>query len=191
MRGVIKMQKTIVGPILESEVEHDEIRKALGEMPYGLYIIGSRMGDDLNGMMADWVMQVSFAPRLVAVAIENDARTLMNVRESGVFTVNLLAADEMAVAAKFAQPYYGSKVRGRGDPARSDIHHKLEGVRYSLGKETACPILTEAMAWLECRVRMTVPIGDHTLVVGRVVDGAVVRDAEPLTTEVTGWPYSG
>ncbi|MFQ6019933.1 MAG: flavin reductase, partial [Dehalococcoidia bacterium] len=54
----------------------DEISRAMSEMPYGLYIIGSRAGDEVNGMMADWVMQVSFAPRLIAVAIENDARTL-------------------------------------------------------------------------------------------------------------------
>jgi flavin reductase (DIM6/NTAB) family NADH-FMN oxidoreductase RutF len=52
------------------------------ELPYGLYIIGSKEaeGDKVNGMMADWVMQVSFNPRLVAVAFERDAHTLGNVR---------------------------------------------------------------------------------------------------------------
>ncbi|MFQ6019196.1 MAG: flavin reductase family protein, partial [Dehalococcoidia bacterium] len=138
----------------------------------------------------DWVMQVSFTPRLVAVAIENDARTLMNIRASPVFSVNLLAEDGMALAAKFAQPYYGSKIRGRAGGAAAEIHHKLEGVRYRSG-EADCPILTDALAWFECRVETLVPVGDHTLVVGRVLNGAVDRDAEPLTTNVTGWPYSG
>ena len=42
------------------------------EMPYGLYIIGSKEDDGrVNGMMADWVMQVSFEPRLVAVSDAN------------------------------------------------------------------------------------------------------------------------
>lgn len=169
----------------------DEATRALGEMPYGLYIIGSRTGNDLNGMMADWVMQVAFTPRLIAVSIENDARTLENIRASAVFTVNLLTSDQMDLAAKFAQPYYGSKIKGRGDPAKSEIHHKLDGVKYELGPETGCPILSDVLAWFECRVRATVPLGDHTLVVGRVLTGAVPRDAVPLTTEVTGWPYSG
>jgi flavin reductase (DIM6/NTAB) family NADH-FMN oxidoreductase RutF len=184
---------TIAVPPLDLEITtpNDEAGRALGEMPYGLYIIGSRMGDDVNGMMADWVMQVAFSPRLIAVSIENDARTLENIRASGVFTVNLLTSDEMELASKFAQPYYGSKIRGRGDPAKSEIHHKLDGVKYELGPETGCPILSDVLAWFECRVRATVPLGDHTLVVGRVLDGAVARDAEPLTTEVTGWPYSG
>ncbi len=48
----------------------DEIERVMHELPYGLYIIGSREESDgkVNGMMADWVMQVSFEPRLVAVA---------------------------------------------------------------------------------------------------------------------------
>ena len=168
----------------------DEIGQALSEMPYGMYIIGSRLGDDVNGMMADWVMQVSFAPRLIAVAIENDARTLMNIRASGAFSVNLLAEDGMALAAKFAQPYYGSKIRGRGLPAATEIHHKLEGVPYRPG-ENGCPILEDALAWFECLVETLLPVGDHTLVVGRVLRGAVAREAEPLTSTITGWPYSG
>jgi flavin reductase (DIM6/NTAB) family NADH-FMN oxidoreductase RutF len=164
---------------------------ALAEMPYGLYIVGSKSDGDVNGMMADWLMQVAFEPRLVAVSIENDAHTLANTNRSGVFSVNLLSADEFALAAKFAQPYFGSKIKGRGSPARDEVHHKLDGVSYELGGSTGCPILTDALAWLECHVSMTIPLGDHTLVVGRVVDGGVLRDAEPLTSTISGWPYSG
>ena len=172
-------------------VDGDTISSALGEMPYGLYIVGSKSDGDVNGMMADWVMQVAFHPRLVAVSFENDAHTLANITESGVFSVSLLSADETQLAAKFAQPYYGSKVTGRGSPARDEVHHKLDGVRYQRGAQTGCPVLTEALAWLECHVHMTVPIGDHTLVVGRVLDGGVLREGEPLTSTITGWPYSG
>jgi len=185
------MPRTIIQPEPAGASGHDQVSRALGEMPYGLYIIGSRMDDELNGMMADWVMQVSFVPRLIAVAIENDAKTLTNIRKSGVFTVNLLAADQMALAAQFAQPYYGSKIRGRAGAAATDVHHKLERVAHRSGARTGCPVLADAPAWLECRVWMTVPMGDHTLVMGQVLDGAVARDAEPLTTGVTGWPYSG
>jgi len=174
-----------------ASVNGDETSRALGEMPYGLYIIGSKSRVDLNGMMADWVMQVAFIPRLLAVSIEKDAKTLANIRDSGVFSVNLLAADEFALASKFAQPYYGSKVKGRASPARDAVHHKLDGVRYRRGDATGCPILTDALTWLECRVHMTIPLGDHALVVGRVVDGGVLRDGEPLTSTITGWPYSG
>lgn len=169
----------------------DEVARALGEMPYGMYIVGSRTGDDVNGMMADWVMQVSLQPRLVAVPLEKDTRTLANVRATEGFTVNLLADDSEALASRFAQPYYGSKIRGRGVPAAAEIHHKLEGIDYLLGEETGCPILDGTLAWFECRVEELVPIGDHVLVVGRVVNAAVEREADPLTSQITGWVYSG
>jgi flavin reductase (DIM6/NTAB) family NADH-FMN oxidoreductase RutF len=171
--------------------DNDGASRALAEMPYGLYIVGSRSDGGPNGMMADWVMQLAFNPRLIAVSIENDAHTLANINQTGVFSVNLLSADEFALAAKFAQPYYGSKIKGRGSPARDQLHHKLDGVAHEAGGSTGCPILTDALAWLECHVHMTVPLGDHTLVIGRVVDGGVLRESEPLTSTITGWPYSG
>jgi len=56
-------------------------------------------------------MQVAFEPRMVSVSFENDAHTLENIQTNSVFTVNVLSQDResMDLAAKFAQPYYGSK----------------------------------------------------------------------------------
>jgi flavin reductase (DIM6/NTAB) family NADH-FMN oxidoreductase RutF len=173
-------------------MSEDPIAHVMDQMPYGLYIIGSQWEGDVNGMMADWVMQVSFRPRLVAVAFEHDARTLRNIRETGVFTVNALSQDQdsMDLAGKFAQPYYGTKVEGRTRTAAEEIHHKLRGIDYTL-TGGGCPILDAAMAWLDCRAEEFVPAGDHTLVVAAVTDGKVLREAQPLTSSYTGWNYSG
>jgi flavin reductase (DIM6/NTAB) family NADH-FMN oxidoreductase RutF len=160
-------------------------------MPYGLYIVGSRNDGDVDAMMADWVMQVSFEPRLVAVALENDARTLENVETTGVFSVNFLSQDQasMSLAERFAQPYYDAKIRGRGATTVA-VHHKLDNVSHTLSP-TGCPVLSGAMGWFDCRVEQRIPIGDHTLVVGRVLDGGLSRDGEVLTSAYTGWNYSG
>ncbi|MDO8613156.1 MAG: flavin reductase family protein [Dehalococcoidia bacterium] len=171
-------------------MSEEEVKRVMDEMPYGLYIVGSRMDGEVNAMMADWVMQVSFNPRLVAVSFENDARTLANVRQSKVFTVNLLPLESMELAARFAQPYYGSKVKGRSEEEAAKVHHKLEGTPYQR-TERGCPVLDDAMAWLECEAEQFLPTGDHTLVIARVLDGRVERDAEALTSTYTGWTYSG
>ena len=170
----------------------DRIAQVMDEMPYGLYIIGSQLDGEVNGMMADWVMQVSFQPRLVAVAFENDAHTLRNIRENGVFTVNALSQDHdsMELAARFAQPYYGAKVKGRTRTAAGEVHHKLQGIGHTLTGD-GCPVLDTAMAWLDCRVAEFVATGDHTLVIASVTDGKLVRDSQPLTSSYTGWNYSG
>jgi flavin reductase (DIM6/NTAB) family NADH-FMN oxidoreductase RutF len=172
--------------------ERDPIADALEMMVYGLYIVGSRKGDEVNGMMADWVMQVSFRPRLVLVALERDARTLENVRASGAFTVNMLGTEEadIELARRFAQPYYAAKVEGRPEEEAAKVYRKLEGIPYSRSR-SGCPVLDQAVAWLECQVEQEVEAGDHVLVIGRVVDGDVRRYGPILSSEVTGWTYSG
>ena len=174
-------------------MELDDAARVMHEMPYGLYIIGSMEPDGrVNGMMADWVMQVSFGPRLIGVSFENDSHTLGNVRDSRHFTVNLLSQDDgsMELARAFAQPFSGEKVKGRKSEEAHKVHYKLDGLDYRT-TERGCPVLKDAMAWLECEAEQFLAIGDHTLVVGRVLDGRVEREAEPLTSTYTGWTYSG
>ena len=177
--------------------ELDPVAQAMHELPYGIYIVGSvEDGADgeprPNGMIADWVMQVSFQPRLVAVGFEQDSRSLARIRANRAFTVNLLeeGQDGLELARRFLQPAEGAKVRGRSEEAAAQHHDKLAGVDYRLAAN-GCPVLDEALAWLECEATDFLPAGDHTLVLGRVLDGAVTASGEPLTSTYTGWVYSG
>lgn len=172
---------------------HDDIvAEATHELPYGIYVIGSSDHGRPNAMIADWVMQVSFRPRLVAVSFEPDATTLANVRATGHFTVNLLKQENngMSFAAQFVQPHHAAKVRGRSERAAAGDVDKLAGVDYEL-TEHGCPILADALAWLRCEVDAEHEVGDHVLVVGRVEDGEVIGEGDPLTSTFTGWVYSG
>ncbi len=170
----------------------EPVSEALETFPYGLYIVGSRNErDETNGMMADWLMQVSFRPRLVACSFENDATTLKNVRATGVFSVNVLPIEAKELAARFAQPRDASKIKGRSEEASAVVYDKLRDVPYRRGDQTGCPLLDEALAWLECRAEQFVDAGDHTLVIGRVLDGGVLRDGDALTQKVLGWSYAG
>jgi flavin reductase (DIM6/NTAB) family NADH-FMN oxidoreductase RutF len=123
--------------------------------------------------------------------MENDATTLRNVRATGVFSVNVLPAGARELARSFAQPRDASKVKGRSDERSAVVYDKLAGVAYALGESTECPLLDDALAWLECRAQEFVPAGDHTLVIGEVLAGAVLREGEPLTQRQLGWSYGG
>jgi flavin reductase (DIM6/NTAB) family NADH-FMN oxidoreductase RutF len=173
------------------KIELDPIVEALESMPYGLYIIGSHGSDNINGMMADWVMQVSFNPRLVAVSLERNSTTLRNLRETGFFTVNMLAAEQRGLAMKFCQPRQASKIVGRSERASAVIYDKMDGVPYRMGDLTDCPVLNDGLAYLQCQVDQLVDAGDHTLALGRVLDGNILREGEPLTQRILGWSYAG
>ncbi len=184
----------MVGHRIE-RTEDDIIKEAMHEMPYGIYVIGTTADGRANGMIADWVMQVSFSPRLVAVAFERDSTSLQRIRSHGYFTVNLLnqEGNGMALAAKFVQPSNPEKVKGRtGDASVRQPVDKLAGVDTRPSERApGCPILDDALAYLECQSEQVLEVGDHFVVIGRVLYGEVQQSGEPLTSTYTGWSYSG
>ena len=173
-------------------LELEPIEKALLAMSYGVHVIGSSSAaGERNLMIADWVMQVSFTPRLVAASIENDARTLRFVRETKAFTVNLLhERDGHEIARKVVMPAEGRKIRGRSEEATAAVHDKLEGLAHRLTPGGA-PILEEALGWYACEAEQFVESGDHTIVIGRVIEGDIQRSGEILTEKELGWEYAG
>ena len=162
---------------------------ALDMMNYGMYVVGSRGPMGLNVMAAHWLMQVSFSPRMVALSLENDARTLANIRETRVFSVNVMGEDSHELIASFLQPANPGKVLGRGARANGSID-KLAGVPHK-AMSTGCPVLKDALAWFECEVEGGIPTGDHTLIVARITDGGQINTGRPLRDDDLGWTYSG
>jgi flavin reductase (DIM6/NTAB) family NADH-FMN oxidoreductase RutF len=185
----VSNEVTGFGEGLPMATKDQEIAEVMNSMPYGLYIVGSTGSAGANGMMADWLTQVSFKPRLLGVAIENDATTLANIRGSSSFTINFLTEGQKgsAVAQRFAAPYQSSKIHG---PSSEGVRPKLDTLPHRLTAR-GCPILGSALAWLECDLVEFLPVGDHTFVVGHVLDGRFETDGQPLTSTYTGWTYSG
>ncbi|HEY4376057.1 MAG TPA: flavin reductase, partial [Acidimicrobiales bacterium] len=65
-----------VGDDAEAQDAYDKLRRrVLWTFPSGLFVVGSRSGDRRNAMTMNWVTQVSFDPKLVAVGIEKGALT--------------------------------------------------------------------------------------------------------------------
>src|SRR6266487_1428392 len=68
--------------------EYDRLRRrVLWTMPSGLYIVGSRAGERRNGMTCNWVTQLGFDPKLLAVSVEKDAVTHELVSAGGVLAL--------------------------------------------------------------------------------------------------------
>jgi ferric-chelate reductase [NAD(P)H] len=177
----------------ETRTEHGDVGAALDEMPYGVYIIGTVREGDANGMIADWVMQVAFRPPCVLVSFENDSYSLASIRQNSAFTVNLLARAKgagMALAQHFVQPHLAEKVIGRSPELARSTYQKLEAVDY-VATTGGLPVLNGALMWLECVAQQFIDAGDHTLVIGRALDGKVLASDEPLTSADIPWPYSG
>ena len=151
---------------------------ALRKIPHGVYVIGVMQDGQLNAFTGTWLTQVSFTPPLVALGVRKDSHSLEMMKQSRVFSVNLLGKDQKSVAEHFVKP-----ATAHGE--------KLQSVAHRLGK-TGAPILEEAIAYFECEVReIANERGDHALVIGEVVEAGVPKDEPALTLMDTGWHYGG
>ncbi len=178
------VQSGIVGPVPEGRdpEEYDKLRRrVLWTMPSGLYVIGSQAGERRNAMTANWAMQVSSDPKLVAVGVEKEALTHELITEGGAFTVNIVDREDRAIVRKFTKPV-------EVDAAAST----LNGFPFHDGL-TGAPILDQAVAWLDCRVHTAVDAGAHTLFLGEVVDAGFQKpeDTPVLRMEDTRMNYGG
>jgi flavin reductase (DIM6/NTAB) family NADH-FMN oxidoreductase RutF len=140
-------------------------------MTTGVYVVGVAAGERRNAFTAAWVMPVSFQPVMLTLSINPRHSSYALLKEGGVFSINVLGREQIAMAARF------------GAPADTC---KLASVNWRTGK-TGAPLLEDAVARFECRVSGELRAGDHVLVLGRVVDGVLLRpDAEVLTYRDTG-----
>ena len=73
----------------------------LRKIPHGLYVCGVQNGEDMNGFTASWVMQASFQPPLVVNCVKNDSGSHEMLKQSGVFALSFLAADQKDMAQNF------------------------------------------------------------------------------------------
>jgi flavin reductase (DIM6/NTAB) family NADH-FMN oxidoreductase RutF len=173
------------GPPAEADDEFDRHRRrVLWAMPTGLYLIGSRDGDEVNLMTANLVVQVCMEPKLVGVALEHDSVTARLVSAGGGFTLSLLARSDRDVVRRFVKPVK-DVVRGPDGAVLA-----LSGQPVSEVGPDRRPVLTSAAGWLECRLTSAAPLGSHTFCIGEVtgVDG---EPSEVLRMEDTRMHYGG
>lgn len=153
---------------------------SLNQIGYGLYVIGSKAGDDLNGMTANWVSQTSFDPPLVVIAVENDAHTRKLIDAGKVFSVNIIEDSEegRSIIEHYVKP-------------QKPYRNKLGDQDFTTGV-TGAPLLAAALSWFECEVIQTVETGDHQLYIGQVVGAGVQKsDGATLSLKAMGWDYGG
>lgn len=160
----------------------DPIKDALRLMPYGFYAITSRNGDDTNAMVANWICQASFEPRLVTVALQKTCYTHGVIEQGRVFAINIFKAEDKDAMMPFTK-------------GRSKNPDKMKGAKYSDAPVTGCPVLEGAAAYIEFKVVDLIDIGgDHDILVGEAVGAGVSKPTEiedVLTLPGLGWSYAG
>lgn len=160
-------------------MDQDVKKKLLRKVPYGLFVLAAKDGNEVAAATVSWISQVSFEPPLVMVALRNDGHIRQVVDKTRQFAVSLVGDHQKDVASAFFRP---SKVDEAG----------INGYAIESGQETGAPLLTVAPGWFEARVADTVKRGDHTVYIAEVIScGLRAPEVGILELTDTDWTYGG
>jgi flavin reductase (DIM6/NTAB) family NADH-FMN oxidoreductase RutF len=136
---------------------------------HGVYVVGVRDGDRQNAFTASWVMQVSFKPFLLAISINPLNYSYALMQAGKICTVNVLSDRQYELAAHFG----------------SASKDKMTGYVWQTA-QTGAPVLSDGLAYFDCKVSHFADAGDHKIAVCEVVAASIFRDGQPLLYGQTG-----
>lgn len=139
---------------------------ALGRIPSGIFVLTASRGDAETGMLTSWVQQCSFDPPQLTIAIRK-GRFLADWMSDGLtFTLNILDDGQSDMIGHFGRGFEP------GEPA-------FEGLEIER-RPNAGPILSESLAYLDCRAVNRFDAGDHDAFVCHIVGGVILNDGRPM-----------
>ncbi|MDE1818784.1 MAG: flavin reductase family protein [Thaumarchaeota archaeon] len=129
-------------------------------------MITSRGTKGHNVMAAEWVMQISYNPILIAIFIHNESQTLKNIKKTKEFGVNVASTDQ-TTEVNVAGGYSGSEI----DKLKiKNVFKTIKPQKIKTMMISGCTINAE------CKLVRKEKMGDHVMLVGKVVhikhDGA-------------------
>ncbi|WP_163506515.1 flavin reductase family protein [Fodinicola acaciae] len=126
-------------------------RDVLGHFPTSVVAITTEVDRRPEGMVVGTFTSVSLSPSLVSFLADSSSQTLPRIRAAGRFCANALASDQEGLCRQLA---------ARGTDRFASVAWKPS----PLGN----PVLSGAVAWVDCEIAQVAEIGDHQLVVGQV-----------------------
>jgi flavin reductase (DIM6/NTAB) family NADH-FMN oxidoreductase RutF len=141
----------------------DEFREAMGKFATGVAFVTAAPDGEPTGLIVNSLTSVSLEPPLVAFCPARSSLTWQRMRRAGSFGVNVLERQDERFARRAAR-------------AGAD---RFAGIGWEFGR-SGTPLLTDALATLECEIIAEHPAGDHWIVIGRVDELHTRRPGAPL-----------
>ncbi len=117
-------------------------------------------------MLTSWVQQCSFTPPRVSVALQSGREIAAWLTPGVPFTLNVLDDTQTDMIVHFGRGFTP------GEPAFEGLEVERSG--------DAGPVLSDALACLQCRIVARHDVGDHDLVIGEVLSGRLLGEGHPM-----------
>lgn len=164
------MNSAVCDISIVSEVSGGDFRNAMRRLTGGVSVITAGQGRDISGMTVTSVTSLSVDPPTLIVSVNRGASSWPLIRRHGFFGVNILNADQLDIAERFAGK---DGLKGAARFAGADWFTRASGA----------PLLSGALAAIDCEVEEVVERHSHAIVIGRVLDLQV----SPRTAALAYW----
>ncbi|MBR8839237.1 MAG: diflavin flavoprotein [Stigonema ocellatum SAG 48.90 = DSM 106950] len=155
-----KAKKIRVPRQVLSDSQIDRTEQAVGRVVNSVCVVSAKRGSVSSAMLASWVSQASFNPPGLTVAVAKDRAIEPLMHTHDKFVLNILQ-EGMNVRRHFLKSFAPGSDRFAGLETQE--------------ADNGCPILTEALAYLECTVEHRIECGDHWVVYAVVDSGKVLH----------------
>lgn len=156
-------------------VAPEALRETMRQWTSGIVIVTTALGDLRLGLTVSSFTSVSLDPPLVLICLQKNIYSLEVIRKTGVFAASMLRDDQADVSMQFA----GQKPLPEG----ADRFYEIE----TMTAVTGAPILADALAWVDCRVKAIYDGGGSEIVVGEVVATDQNANLMPLAYHNRGY----
>ena len=130
-------------------------RNAMRSLAGGVSVITVGRGKDITGMTVTSVSSLSVEPPTLIVSVNRQSPSWPLLQRYGAFGVNILSADQVDVAERFS---------GKDGLKGAE---RFTGAQW-LTRATGVPLLSGALAAIDCEVEETIERHSHAIVIGRV-----------------------
>jgi flavorubredoxin/flavin reductase (DIM6/NTAB) family NADH-FMN oxidoreductase RutF len=139
------------------------VEQAVGRVVGSLCVLTAKQGDVSSAMLASWVSQASFNPPGFTVAVAKERAVEPLTHSGNKFVLNVLKeGNHIHLMKHFLKPFAPAQDRFVGIATQE--------------AENGSPILSDALAYLECTVQSRMEAGDHWLVYATVDRGKVLSE---------------
>jgi len=147
-------------------LDSEQLRHAMRAWTTGVTVVTAIHNGQRYGMTVNSFTSISLEPPLVSLALKKLTHTHELVEKSGEFSVTTLASNQKELSDRFAGKH-------------PDVKDRFEGVsteRLSID----APLIKGGIAYFNCRVVNSIPVGENTLFVAEVIDAQGDGTGEPL-----------
>ncbi|MEM8721045.1 MAG: diflavin flavoprotein [Cyanobacteria bacterium P01_G01_bin.39] len=145
---------------IDSDV--DRTAKAVGRLVGSMCIVTTQKEEVSGAMLASWVSQATFNPPGLTVAVAKDRAIESLLFKGNIFVLNVLPEGKHIPLMKhFLKPFAPGEDR-------------FEGIATEEA-ENGSPILSDALAYVECQVANRMECGDHWLIYAVAEQGKVLQ----------------